>query len=281
MLKEKGTLPTLRSRELGDGLRAAMREAGMGVRELARRLDWTHPYLSHLLSGNRAVSELDLISIVVACHVKREERDRLFGLQGNLGTQGWLQQYGPGVVEQRTLVDNVRKATSLAEVQLAVVPRLLQTENYARAILGHASEREVRARLARQSIFNRSTQPKMTFFVHEIALRVVAGDAAVTSEQLHDLLRMSVRPSVELRIIPSAAGALAASFTVMEFADFTPIVCLEGEVSTVFLEQPYQVAFYQRILSVVAGSALDRRASHELTTSLAVELSAVPDGLPR
>jgi hypothetical protein len=280
VLKEKSTLPTLRSRELGDGLRAAMREAGMGVRELARRLDWTHPYLSHLLSGNRAVSELDLNSIVVACHVKREERDRLFQLQGDLGRRGWLREYGPGALEHRTLVDNERKATSITEVQVAAIPELLRTEAYAREVLGQAAAR-VASLGARQRIFNRSPQPKMTFFLHQFVLRATTGAAAVMSEQVHDLLRYSVRPNVELRIIPHAAGAPMGSFTVMEFADFTPIVCLEGEVSAVFLEQPHQISAYQRVLSIVSNNALDRKASHELVTSSAAELSAVLDGPPR
>jgi uncharacterized protein DUF5753/helix-turn-helix protein len=280
VLKEKSTLPTLRSRALGDGLRAAMCEAGMGVRELARRLDWTHPYLSHLLTGSRAVSELDLNSIVVACRVNREERDRLFRIQRDLGTRGWLQQYGPGADEQHTLAENERKATSVTEVQVAAIPELLRTEGYVRKVLGQAPARTA-SLSARQSIFNRSPQPQMTFFLHELALRAMPGATAVMSEQVHDLLRYSVRPNVELRIIPRAAGAPMGAFTMMEFVDFTPIVSLEGEVSVVFLEQPHQIAAYRRVLSTVSNSALDPSASHELITSLAVELSAVPDGPPR
>jgi transcriptional regulator with XRE-family HTH domain len=279
VVKDRTTLPTIRSRELGDGLRAAMRGAGMGVRELARRLDWTHPYLSHLLTGNRAVSELDLISIVVACKVERGERDRLLRLCRELGTRGWLQQYDAGSPEpSRTLVDHERKATGIAEIQLTVIPRLLQTEGYARVVIERASGRDVeslvRAWLTRQDVFNRSQQPRMKFFVHEFALRAMAGDAAVMSDQLHHLLRISVRPSLEVRIIQGTAGAQSGSFALMEFADFDPVVYLEGEVSAVFLEQPHQIAVYERILTALEGNALGRTESQELIAAVATELYA-------
>jgi transcriptional regulator with XRE-family HTH domain len=275
VLKGKSVLPTVRSRELGDALRAAMREAGLGVRELARRLDWPHPYLSHLLSGSREVSELDLVSIAVECRIRRDERDRLLRLRGDLGTRGWLQQSDSGPPGWRTIVDNERKATRTAEFQVAVIPRLLQTTDYTRMTLGRAWEREVRAR---QDLFEFGSRPRMTFFLHQFALRATAGDEVVMSEQLHHLLRMSVRPHVELRIVREIR---AEAFTLMEFADFGPIVCLESEVSTVFLEEPQQIAVYRRVLEAVADTALDRKESQELIAGLAAGMSAAPCVLPR
>jgi len=280
VVQEKGTLPTIRSRELGNGLRAAMRASGMGVRDLARRLGWAHPYVSHLLSGNRSYSEVDLLSVLFACDVKQEERQRLLRLAGESKTQGWLQQYDSVVPEQpRTLLDHEREMTSLAGMYLCILPKLLQTEEYARATLAHGAkdaETRVRTRLGRQVLFTRSPPPRTVFFLHESALRATVGDRATLSGQLHHLLRMSVRPSLELRVIPSALGVhagYAGSFTLMEFTKHEPVVYLESEVSAVFLEKPHQIAAYRRILSALEPEALDRKKSQELITAIAVELS--------
>jgi len=265
--KEKAELPNIRSRELGDGLRAAMRDAGLGVRELARRLGWTHPYISHLLSGSRSYTELDLLSVLLVCNVGIDERRRLLQLSRELGSLGWLQQYESGVPEQpRTLIGHERKATDIVEVQLVTVPKLLQAEGYARALIGR-DEARVRDRLARQDVFNRSPPPRTVFFLHEVTLRTTVGDMP---EQIHHLLRYSVRPSVELRIVPTTAGIRTGAFTLMESAEFEPIVYLEGEVSAVFLERPHQIAAYRRILSALKCSALDREKSREMLTTMAV-----------
>jgi uncharacterized protein DUF5753/helix-turn-helix protein len=275
--------PTVRSRELGEGLRAAMKSAGMGVRDLGRRLDWPHPRVSHLLSGKRGGSELDVVSVLVACNVRREERERLMGLCRELGTQGWLQQYGSQLPEQlRTYVDHENKATDIWGLQLAIIPGLLQTEDYARAVIRksvHAPAQEVegrvQARLTRQGIFNRYPPPRITYYIHETVLRVVVGSATVMSDQLHHLLRMAVRPRLEIRIIPCAAGAhagMAGPFMLMEFPSITPLVYLEGDLSAVFLEQQDQIDGYRRILSALATTALGQQESRDLIAALATEL---------
>ena len=278
MSKEKSTLPTVRSRELGNGLRAAMAAAGLGVRELARKLGWSHPYLSHLLSGNRSVSEIELLSVLFACNVHRTERERLLRLSGELGQLGWLQQYDSDVPEApRTLVEHERKALQVSEIQLMVVPKLLQTQAYSHAVLGARKDTEARtqARVARQEIFDQHPRPRMTFFLHEFALRAITGGAVVMSEQLHHRLRMSVRPGVEIRIIPAGTHVgRGGSFSLLEFAEFHPVVYLEGEVTAVFLEQPHQITAYQRILTTLADTALSHNDSKALITTLATELNA-------
>jgi transcriptional regulator with XRE-family HTH domain len=272
--KKKSKLPTVRSRELGDGVRAAIAASGMGVRELAHRLGWSHPYISHLLSGNRSVSELELLSVLLACNVHRQERERLLGLAGELETSGWLQQYESGVPENpRTLVGHERKATTVSEVRLTAIPKLLQAEGYARAT-GEGDER-VRARLARQDVFIERQGPRRSFYVGESALRTAVGDSVVMSEQLHHLLRLAVRPQVELRIVPAEAhSGQSWSFTLLEFATFDPVVYLEGEVTAVFLEQAHQIAAYRRILTTCAGSALNHNDSKAHIAALATDLHA-------
>ncbi|MGH3814616.1 MAG: DUF5753 domain-containing protein [Pseudonocardiaceae bacterium] len=95
-------------------------------------------------------------------------------------------------------------------------------------------DERVAARLARQSLFSRDYPPRFTFYVHEFVLRTPVGGAAMMSDQLHHLLRMSVRSYLTLRVVPAALGAHAAmtgAFTLIEFAEFKPVTYLKSACS--------------------------------------------------
>ncbi|GDY29552.1 helix-turn-helix domain-containing protein [Gandjariella thermophila] len=277
--------PTIRSRELGEGLRRAMRKAGLNGTQAAQQLGWSTSRVSRLLSGKRGGSEVDAASFLAVCRVTGRERDRLLALCHEQNTPGWLQQHGSSLPKQlRTLIDHENKATAISDFELAGIPGLLQTGDYARAVLSRVVnvpadevEDRVAARLARQSLFSRERPARFAFFVHEFALRLPVGGPAVMSDQLHHLLRMSVRPSLTLRVLPAALGAhpaMTGAFRLMEFAQYKPVVYVESETSCLFLEQPQEIAAYRNILAALADSALNAEQSRELIATLATELYA-------
>jgi hypothetical protein len=97
------------------------------------------------------------------------------------------------------------------------------------------------------------------------------------ADQLELLERMSRRPYLTLRVVPTAIGAHAATagpFILMEFAEFKPVVYLESETSSLFLEKPVEITAYQSILGTLAQTALGERESRELIATLATELYA-------
>jgi transcriptional regulator with XRE-family HTH domain len=279
---------TVRSRELGAGLRRLVKEAGLNGKSLAQRLDWSESDVSRLLNGKRAVRETDVAALLGACGAKTVERERLLRLCRDAARLGWWQQHGTRLPHQlRTLIDHEDNALAIGEYQATLVPGLLQTGDYARNVIsrivnipaGEVDDR-IAARLARQSIFGRIPGAHYTYFVHEFVLRLPVGSANVMSEQLHHLLRMSVRRYLDLRVVPVAAGAhagVAGSFSFMEFAEITPVVYLESETSTLFLEESAEISAYRHILTDLAGTALDARQSQELIRNLAVELYGSED----
>ncbi|MGQ0839428.1 helix-turn-helix domain-containing protein [Actinokineospora sp.] len=277
--------PTLRSRELGDGMRGAMRGAGLTGRQVALKLGWSDSKLSRMLMGARGASELDVASLLAVCGVKGEERDRLLALCKEQDTQSWLQQFGDRLPKQlRTLVDHENQAVTIAEFEPTLIPGLLQTSDYARAVIrgivnvpADEVDERVIARLARQQLLSRDRPPRCSFYVHEFALRLPVGGPEVMSDQLHHLLRASVRHNLTVRVMPASFGthaAMAGAFQLMEFTSFKPVVYLESETSSVFLERPEEIAAYQSILSALADTALDEGQSRELIAALAVELYA-------
>ncbi|MGH3435809.1 MAG: helix-turn-helix domain-containing protein [Sciscionella sp.] len=280
---------TIRSRELGDGLRVAMARAKLTGQDAARELGWSPSRVSRLLSGKRGGKDLDVSAFLAICGVKGRERQRLLRLCQEMDKAGWLQQHGSRLPKQlRTLIDHEDKAVSIGDFQATLVPGLLQTGEYARALIhgtGNVPDSEiddrVAARLARQQLFSREHRAQFTYFIHEFALRLPIGGPEVMSEQLHHLLRMSVRPYLTLRVAPTSLGAhagIAGQFKLMEFAEFKPVVYIDSETSSLFLEEPEEIAAYRRILAGLADSALDEGQSRELIARLATELYAEGEG---
>jgi plasmid maintenance system antidote protein VapI len=277
--------PTIRNRALGEGLRQAMKHAGLTGEQAARQLGWSPSLVSRLLSGKRNATESQVVEFLDMCRVTGTERDRLLELCHEKQAPGWWQRHGSRLPEQLILlIGHESKAVAISDFQSTVVPGLLQTGDYARALIKEAGtvpaeeiDGRVAARLGRQSLFSRERPAHFTFYLHEFVLRLPVGGPAVMFEQVDHLLRMSLRPYLTMQVIPAAQGAhaaMAGAFTLMEFADFKPVVYLESEASCLFLNKPEEIEAYQRILGTLAKTALDEEESRELIATLAAELSA-------
>lgn len=284
-----GDIPTIRSRQLGDAMRQAMQAAGLSGKVAARKLGWDEARLSRVLTGKRPCTELDLSSFLGVCEVTGTERARLLKLCQEANRPGLLQQFGTRLPKQlRTLVDFEDNAETYVDFQPSMMPGLLQTGDYARALLVGAGDvpddeidERVAARLARQSLLSRQPPIRFTFFVHEFVLRLPVGDSRIMSEQLHHLLRLSVRMNIGLRLIPIELGAHAGingPFMLLDLVDFKPVVYLETQTASLFLEQPEEIATYRSIVATLADTALDARQSRELIASTAVELYSDGEG---
>jgi hypothetical protein len=182
------------------------------------------------------------------------------------------------------LVDHENKAVAIVEFQPIIIPGLLQTGDYAQALLEQAAtvpadeiQSRVATRLGRRSLFSKDYRPDFTFYVHEFALRLPVGGRAVMSEQLHELLRLGVRRYINIRVIPAAFGAHAGTSgacTLLEFAELKPVVYVEEQTAGHFMELPVEIALYRKIFGALANCALDEAQSNDRIARLAVELYA-------
>jgi transcriptional regulator with XRE-family HTH domain len=230
---------TVRSRELSDGLRAAMEGAGLNGKQTAQMLGWSESFVSMLLNGKRNASEVDIAAFLGACRVRGEERERLLALCREQDTPGWFQAHGSRLPKQLiTLIDHENKAVTISVFEAVFVPGLLQTSEYARAVIsrnvnvppGEVDDR-VATRLGRQSLFSRERPAAFTFYLHESVLRLPVGGPAVMAEQLHHLHRMSARSYLSLRMVPIALGAhpaMTGAFRLMEFTEIKPVIYLKA-----------------------------------------------------
>lgn len=277
---------TVRMRELGLALRRAVRANGMENKALARQMGWSPSKVSNLFRGARGASEVDVAAILAICGIRGPARDSLLKLTRESHEPGWWQDFDDRLpAELTTLIDYEDSAIAITSFETVVVPGLLQLHSYARSLLEAAAtipaeeiDRRVGARLRRQDIFNRRYPPRFRFFIDEYALRRTGPGREIMSEQMHHLLRMSVRPYVEILVVPDAAGFHAGRypFHLMEFTELHPVVHLENETSVLFLERKVTTSAYRRIVGRLNEVALSEGQSREWIASLATEL-----GVPR
>lgn len=279
---------TIRSREIGDALRLAMERVGLNGKQTAKLLGWSESRVSRMLTGRLAATSDDLSAMLAVLLVTGQERDRLMRLNRDQGKLGWLQSHDSRIPEQlKTLVDNENKATQVTDFEPIVIPGLLQTGDYAQALLERSAvlpANEIQAlvatRLGRKSVFSLDNRPSFTFFIHEFALRLPVGSRAIMSDQLHELLRSGVRKYISIRVVPASFGAhagIAGSCRLMEFAELKPMVYVDEQTASHFLEQSKEVETYRKIFAALDDCALDERQSNDLIARLAVELYADGD----
>ena len=280
---------TVRARELGEILRKALASANLEGVQVARKLGWSQTKISNILSAKRGVSEPDMASLLALCGIGGAERDRLLRLTRESHQPGWWQEYGDRLpAKLRTLIDHENSAVAITQYQSVLVPGLLQSTDYARALFQASAtipeaevEERVESRLRRQEIFSQRYTTRFKFFIDEYALRHPGVARETRSDQAHHLLRMTVRNNVEIQVIPWSVGFHAGSagpFKMMEFTEIQPVVHLELETSSLFAERPESIRAYRAIVAALAQVALDREQSREWISNLASELGDPSEG---
>lgn len=243
------------SRALGTALRAAREATGETLRSLARRLGVTPAALSRWESGSRQPRVEDVSALLGALGVTGAERDQLLGLARNTNQPRWLPRNMSEQQQQlATLLHYEQHAKLLVNVS-PFIPGLLQTGDYARAVMRESGvpneeiDTRVAIRLGRRDVLRNGTV-RLQALIGEPALRQEVGGHTVFLGQLESLMEMAAWETVELRIIPYSAGwhaAFMGPFVLVERTDGPPIVHIESLTTSLFLHEredttPYIVA---------------------------------------
>ena len=266
----------IRARELGNAIATAMAQAGLNVRQVAQVLGWPHATLVRFLAGRAEVDQTDLIALLAICLITGTEREALLALNRSEPVPGWARHDR----HRRTLVDHEVRATVTTHFAPHLVPDLLQTRDYALALLDDGADYLPSAShrfdllMRRQNVLGYADRPRrFVFFLHERIIRIAVGSVRTQSDQLCHLMRISTRPDVSLRVIPATRGdAGKGPFVLLDFADGSPVVYLERLVNSAFLTDPGDIATYRELLAMLAGIALGEGQSRELIANRVVEL---------
>lgn len=273
-------------RELGRALRGHRERAGIRAWELARRVGWNATRISRVEAGRAPVSEVDVVHYLTHCGVELAEITALLALCRQAGHPGyWLAPHSPWLPDRlRSLIFHESTADQVVGYEAEVLPGLVQTEDYIRALLaaqgrvGEAATPWVRARLQRQVVLRRAA--RFVFFLHERVLRTRVGDAGVMAGQLLALEGVADRPNVQVRVVPDTGGArsaLGGSFLYLKYAEGRPLVFLDAAPGGFFLEEPGFVAPYRELVGDIGRVALGAGESRELLAIMASEVDPVED----
>lgn len=273
-----GNTPTPKARALGGEIRAAREARKLGQRELARLVGVDQSVLSRWESGLRPPRPEDVERVLAQLDVPIEERERILGVARQPDGASWLSVGTPEQPEQlAALLEFERTAGSITEVAMTVIPGLLQTGDYARAIIGGGSvppnevATRVAVRIGRREVLQQDEPVKLHALIGEAALQSRVGGPKVMAGQLKRLRAMAELPNVEIQIVPIAAGwhpGLTGSFTLYSFGAATPIVYLEAGRSGLFLSEPPDVDVYQGFATRVRELAMSPELSIECVAGL-------------
>ncbi|MBA0126463.1 helix-turn-helix transcriptional regulator [Haloechinothrix sp. YIM 98757] len=234
--------------------------------ELGKQIGLSKSTVSRIEQGERVPTDAELHLILGALGVVGSAREALRKLAAEAHEPNWLATGGTGLPEQlTTLVDYESTATAITEVGLVVVPGLLQTREYCRAIYLSAGvprneiDTRVSTRLGRQRILTDTTPVEFNAVIDEAALRRPVGGSAAVADQLRHLLKMGERDNITVQVLPQSLGAhpgVDGSYVLMEFAAESPIVHLEQYRAGAFLDDREDVEAYRSLTDILRRDAL-------------------------
>jgi transcriptional regulator with XRE-family HTH domain len=168
-----------------------------------------------------------------------------------------------------------REAVRIHGWELGAIPGLLQTEDYARALIKSgrpadsesAIDRLVSARIERQAILTGDNPPMLWYVIDEGVLRHVVGDRGVMGAQLDSVIEAADMPGIVIQVLPFTADNHAGSdgpITVYEFAEAPTVAYTECYSGGRIVEAHEEVAGLMTVVSMLRASALPPRESREL-----------------
>jgi transcriptional regulator with XRE-family HTH domain len=255
--------PTVLRRLLGAQLRRLRERQGITREEAGYAIRASGSKMSRLELGRVGFKERDVADLLTLYGVTDDtERVTLLGLAQDANSPGWWHRYGdvlPGWFETYVGLEEAAALVRTYEVQF--IPGLLQTEEYARAVisLGNSAspveeiEQRVSLRTTRQKLLTRGDSPRLWAVVDEAALRRPIGGRDVMRGQIERLIEATKLPGVILQVLPFRVGghtAEAGAFTILRFpeSDLPDVVYVEQLTSALYLDRRDDVDSYMEAM---------------------------------
>jgi hypothetical protein len=277
---------TARGREFGEGMRAAITNAGLTAREVADLLTWQEAKVSDVVTGKGGVSRLEVALLLGACRTKADERDHLLELFPERDMSGWWQLHGKcAPVRPRTALTHLAASETLISWHTHAVPVLLRTADYMRAVLTASAtvsvdELDERLRVLQEMQKLLSNGLDCTFYIHELALDLQIGEPEEHIGQLQHLMLTTNRKKIRILVVPAAAGAhagMAGPFTQLKFPKYESLVWTETENSSLFVESKEAVGGYADVIRALDEISLNEDESRDLIVCRCVRLQEGDD----
>lgn len=260
-------------RDLGAELSAARGRANLTLRGLAERASIsTHSRISEAEQGRRLLGIDEYERVLDVLDFTPEDRERIIGVVRSLEGPGEIAVGTPGIGKiLAQLVDHERAASRITNVAPLLIPGLLQTDDYARCIIGDDNAR-VALRSGRGAILTRVKPVEYLALIDSEVLVRPVGPPDVMLHQLEHILRLVERPNITVQIItsttPGYSPLLAGPFGLIEFDKARPIIFLDHHASSAILWEASEVAKFVAAVEEVKEKAMSPERSTGLIASI-------------
>jgi hypothetical protein len=273
--------PTLRRRRLGAELKKCREAAHLTQETVSRHFEWNTAKVTRIETARVAVSARDVRDMLALYGVRDDEyREALVDLARQSKERSWWTDY-KDVMRPGNFVGLEAGAAAMRVFEPILLPGLLQTEDYMRALIRtgrpqdtpEAVDRRIALRRNRQNRLTGANPLELSAIIDEAVLRRTIGGEDVMREQLHHLIEAAQLPNVTVQILPLNAGEhtfLGGPAALLEFRETThmDVVYLEGLAGDYYEEQPHEVARYREEFDRLSARALDHRMSLKMIESL-------------
>jgi Domain of unknown function (DUF5753)/Helix-turn-helix domain len=280
---ESGTGPTVLRMLLGAQLRRLRERRAISREAAGYAIRASESKISRMELGRVGFKERDVVDLLTLYGVDHpEERAALLSLAREANAPGWWHKFSDVLPAWFQSYVGLEAAASLIRTyEVQFIPGLLQTEDYARAVirLGHGGspadeiERRVALRMERQAALARPSGPRLWAVVDEAALRRPIGGPEVLREQLEHLVAAAKLPNVTVQVIPFGFGGHAAAggaFTLLRFADeaLPDLIYIEQLTSALYLDKREDVDRYLEAMERLCVEAETPASSMKIINQL-------------
>ncbi|MER7171948.1 helix-turn-helix domain-containing protein [Streptomyces mesophilus] len=279
--------PAVRRRKLGAELRALRDRAGLTSGEVAQLVGWHQSKVSRIETGASNAKPADVGVLLDTYDVRDPQLRALFEAlagadgEGAARHQWWHAYKGLLPPEYRDFISLESQACRVRTLETAVVPGLLQTPEYARAVTRAALDglpegqvdELVQVRLARQDVLRGEPPLELSAVIDEAVLRRPVGGYGVMGRQLRRLAEVARLPHVSLQVLPFAAGGhvgLTGPFLIFSFPNIADldVVVLDHLTSSLYLERKEDLKAYSEAFNSLQEQALSTEDSLEYLTGI-------------
>jgi hypothetical protein len=262
--------PTVHRMLVGSQLRRLRTEAGITREQAGEAIRASEWKIHRLENGQVSFKERDVVDLLRLYGVTDPgEVASIVVLAREANAPGWWKQYGDLLPQWfRAYVDLESAATLIRTYEGQLIPGLLQTEDYLRAVIGGAqldespeeAERRVALRVRRQALLEGTNAPRVWAVIDEAALRRPVGGPGVMRGQLERLIQATKLPNVTIQVLPFAVGAhpaMVGAFSILRFADqeLPDVVYIEHLTNALYLDRRDDVNHYLHVMDSVSTRA--------------------------
>jgi len=279
--------PTIARWQLGSQLKHLRETAKITQQQIADVLGCSESKIYKIEAGDVGTNRGDLLVMLDRYQVADDDprRDTAFDLQRQGKQRGWWAKYGNLPSNYSMYVGLESAATEVKDFELAVIPGLLQTEDYAKAITTAAfpdqpeeAQRRVQLRMARQACLTEDPPLQFWGIVDEAVLHRRTGSEQIMHAQLRHLITMSNQPNITIQVLPYSEGShpgTTGSFSILDFPDgvHSPVAYIISQAGDVYLERDDDMRRCTLTYTHLQTAALSASKSRDLIAAIARALA--------